>query len=416
MKTLTTLAAALLATGAASAEVGATCAADSDCAKGEACAMAPCPAIACDPNDAECVDPGCEATGQCVLAEENPVDGSACKTDSDCGEGYLCQIVGSSGSTGCACPSDVPAEECDCPPPEPSVDIYGCVPKPCAVDADCGEGQKCVTIELGCPDVAVACTPDGECPPAEAPECDTSTTTQCQYDWEGTCENDADCGAGFACKAYESCTCSGGAASPASEGDDGSGAPPPAEEPSDCVCEPSAEKYCELLVVECESDDDCAPGLLCGSSSPVDMGVPCFDDNGDGSCDEGAKMPCADSDGDGNCDESADVPKTCGFGWKNLAGTTGEPSMNPGGGEGPTEETSGGDGGGDGSAPVDAENDGLPTAPNTGGGDADGTPSAGGNSGGASAGCTATTGSSENLFGLLALFAFTFVARRSRVS
>lgn len=422
MKTLFMFGAAVTAAGSAQALVAMNCKADSDCIEGQVCHLAPCPASTCDPDDKTC-DTTCVSDGWCGVPDEKPPadDLSSCKTDADCGEGYLCQIVGSSGSAGCACPADVPPSDCDCPPPPPPQDFWGCVPKPCAVDADCGEGQECVTIDLGCPVSTPACSPDGNCPEADPVECVNSTTTQCQYKWQGACEVDSDCGAGFACKAMESCACSGGGATPSDGGSGFAPAPPPDEE---CVCSPTDEKYCELVVTECETDADCAPGLTCGGGAgPVATMPACPDENGDGTCDAAGKMACFDEDGDGICDNttSTDAPKTCGYAWKSVDGSTGggeagEPTMNEGPDGAPVPDTAtpgDNDENTDGSEPpVTPGNDGLPTAPNTDDNSSAGGPSSGSSSGGASAGCSAVGGSNPSLLGLLGLALIGLVSRR----
>ena len=113
----------------------------------------------------------------------------------ECGEGLACKVVGSAGYPGCKCFGQ---PECECPPvPQPD---YGCGPKACDSDADCGASgtYKCIDQKAECIHVSVLCKPDTSCPEVAQPDCPASTKV-CQPPWELPCKVDADCGSGFSC-------------------------------------------------------------------------------------------------------------------------------------------------------------------------------------------------------------------------
>jgi uncharacterized protein (TIGR03382 family) len=223
------------------------------------------------------------ATG--ALAQDIP-----CTSDADCGEGQICAL------TDCAQPCDTDVdpncEPTDCGTGVTCIDIGEPPPPNCTADADCAEGERCITETFEtCVDTGCAC-PDGdpacECPPPPPEgECATETFSYCAPPWAAACDADADCGAGFTCELLEVCACSGGGGSEGAP--DADPAAPPAEE---CVCETATEGSCVLERVECESAADCLEGFEC--------------------VDEGSAGTCSVSeDGTVSCDEPAASASIC---------------------------------------------------------------------------------------------------------
>lgn len=198
-----------------------------------------------------------------------------CESDSDCVDGFVCELMEIGVCSAGACPD---GEEC--PEPECYTETLGvCVPTTCTSDADCGEGLLCMAVTFDdCPDIATAppCSEGEECPepePVEEPECETTTENYCLPPYVAPCAADADCGEGFECVEEELCGCSGY---------DPEGPEP--QEP-DCFCEPSGENVCSPVEVECETDDACPSGWTCGDGG--DEPVTCaIDSEGNEHCDE----------------------------------------------------------------------------------------------------------------------------------
>lgn len=210
-----------------------------------------------------------------------------CQVDSDCGENFVCSF-----STA-PCPAMPPCDRADgesCPEPpacEPETVGY-CQPAPprsCETVADCEQGLVCVTYtyETCSGGDAPSCAPDSEgCPePSEPsdPQCSTESEGYCLPPYLAPCEAAADCGEGFACKAQEICTCSGGRGvdldSPEPGGVEGSGGEDSGDVPADdCTCEPGDVKYCELIQQECDSDADCAGDLICAEVPGANVPAP----------------------------------------------------------------------------------------------------------------------------------------------
>ncbi len=214
--------------------------------------------------------------------------GATCASDTDCGKGLVCEVV---GGTACACPAGG-----ECPPCETS-ETRACVPGPCATNGDCADGYVCVSYEVPCATnmSEPACDPDGaSCPPPREPvPCTNEKESVCAPKWTQPCTTAADCGAGFTCEAEEICQCSGsagtGSATPpapsepspggssggadgsasdregGSDGSDGgSGGSGDAMPPdASCTCEPSEAKYCHPEAVSCTGDGQCPEGWTC---------------------------------------------------------------------------------------------------------------------------------------------------------
>jgi len=226
-----------------------------------------------------------------------------CVENDDCPKGWSCEA--SMGAAEC----DAPVPDCEpgskCPEPAPCaapVETRACHPASCATDADCGDGMVCFKDSYTkCSDSAgaPACAPGEECampaPPPDEPSCTSEEIALCVPRYLLPCEQDNDCGDGFACVAGEECTCwgsggaaDGGVAGPSmGDGDDVSGfAPVPVDAGTDqpaadaavggsdpmCECRPTERKHCELQWMVCRTDADCPSDFACkayGDSAAV---------------------------------------------------------------------------------------------------------------------------------------------------
>jgi hypothetical protein len=120
----------------------------------------------------------------------------------------------------------------------------------CADDSDCGPGQVCASAPGSCPPCDLS---EGSCESQEL-ECDEeSDGSICVPSYLAPCEADADCGEGFECVRVACDVPSVG------ESHDG-------ERP--CVDEAGEEGqgYCSLLLIPCESSEECAEGWSCEES------------------------------------------------------------------------------------------------------------------------------------------------------
>lgn len=259
------------------ASAGDECQADTDCPEGQVCNFyntLDCPDMPPCAGD-DCPDaPACDEAvtdGECGFA-----DGSECAADSDCAEGFTCEIVGGWASAGsaCLCPDD--GSECECPEDDAeasSGDIYGCVPAPCESDSDCGDEQVCVVIKADCDSPPpVMGGPEPTEPDCEGDDCgdkaepggssgssgssgsgssgsdsgsdgddgddwecdeDEVVAAYCAPKWAAPCETASDCGEGFTCEAVEVCECSGGGSTGSAGSSSGSATPGGAPAPAD---------------------------------------------------------------------------------------------------------------------------------------------------------------------------------------
>jgi MYXO-CTERM domain-containing protein len=160
------------------------CETDADCAQGLVCEVVG--AIACAvpdcPPGEECPEPE-----PCEPEEFSECVPGPCTSDADCGEGLKCLSVSSETCTGSAMACDPDDEECVVVEVEPvceTVTEQYCAPDwvgECEADADCGEGFTCVAAEIcECssgersdeaePGVEVDPAPDSEAEPAPDPE------------------------------------------------------------------------------------------------------------------------------------------------------------------------------------------------------------------------------------------------------
>ena len=237
-----------------------------------------------------------------------PASAQECVSDQDCPANYACEVVGEMGCLyACA-----PGEECAPPAGCASQEIRGCVPQPCTSDEQCEDGMVCFseTRELCTRPTEPYCPPGSDCPmPAPAP-CETVTESACVPRYEVPCQQDADCGEGFACVEAMECWCMGSGDTGASGGEEvpvdpdtaesdgaeppsGSGEDEPAPDPEreitvdrdeQCGCDPSGKYYCEAQEVECASETDCPEGWTCEADpwQAVSCSVP--EGGGDGEC------------------------------------------------------------------------------------------------------------------------------------
>jgi MYXO-CTERM domain-containing protein len=240
--------------------------------------------------------------------------------DQTCPKNYECK------SAPAACPDIACApDDANCTPPECNGTVETCVALPCASDADCADGMACYTsTEQTCP-TAPACAKDQDCAQPADTACTSTTVTACVPKYLLPCESDADCGAGFTCEEEQDCACSpsiGGSGSAGSgsagSGSAGSGSassggtpvpPAPPEDggagdapsdskspadaagaatpesgtplPPDCTCHSAGTKACNLKLVPCSADSDCAAGFTCEANP---SGVCSADSNGTSSC------------------------------------------------------------------------------------------------------------------------------------
>jgi hypothetical protein len=377
-------AAVLLSSGWALAQ---TCDADSDCLVGEVCLYPPC-AVPCDPDDDTCDLSEC--TGICS-ADRWMVDD--CATDDDCDNGWVCQVIGGWACADVACP-----DGSDCPEPQPcpegNGEIRACVPpppEPCESDADCEDGLVCVTYAYtACPPgVGRDCPPDSNCPDPEPVDCVDVTEGYCVPPYFAPCEEDDDCGPGFACVEGQMCSCSGGGAvggAPSDGGGDDDGNSDDRDW-ADCSCEPTGQLYCELQDMPCDDDGDCPNGFACQALGRPS--VPCWydDETGETRCDD----PIDDDDA-GQC-----VPSD----WLYWMG----PGPRPDSGE-DYDSTVGGAVGGEAEAQGRA-----PTLENPPDGEGGGV-RPGGSSGGSAGGCQVAGGASGLPYALL--FALVWLVGRRR--
>lgn len=245
----------------------------------------------------------CAAGALPLLA--TPAGAQECVDDADCYQNWACEVVGEMGCA-VACPE---GQECDIPVDCVAEEIKECVAQPCESDDQCEEGMVChtETREECSGGSMVDCRPGSECPEPTPVECETVTESACVPGYALPCQQDSDCGEGFACVEAEECWCegsgtagagggSGGAPADADGGaaepQSGSGEDDPAPVPEgdvpvsyeeQCTCEPTGEYYCEMQEIACASDSDCPQGWACEADpwQAVSCSVP---EGGSGEC------------------------------------------------------------------------------------------------------------------------------------
>jgi len=230
--------------------------------------------------------------GSVVLALFAPLFvSSAASAEVACGEttcpqGFVCETQPA------PCPAIACAEGQECPPCDATMEV--CAPASCTSQADCGADMVCAGFDVrdcGGSAPAEPCERGEDCAAPAAPaECSSTTAYECTPRWQLPCAADADCGAGFRCVELESCSCAG---SPAAPGGSGGGAEPapgaraPSPAPVDpdadpsCVCEPSGQKSCEVVETACATNAECAAGWTCQDNPE---GVCWADANGQTGC------------------------------------------------------------------------------------------------------------------------------------
>ncbi len=190
-----------------------------------------------------------------------------CSVNADCPADFTCETDNFASCPPC------PNDGSECSPCESQSYSY-CMPPPptqCSGDSDCDGTDICVSYTYEtCSGggVDIACAPDEPCelPPMDESTCESQTEAYCVPRYVAPCQAAADCGPGFTCEATELCACSSGGSV---GGDSGS---EPSPEP-DCVCEPSGEQSCQVILVECQTDSDCAQDLECISGPSYETPV-----------------------------------------------------------------------------------------------------------------------------------------------
>jgi hypothetical protein len=276
------------------------CFSDADCGDGFVCQLSDC-ANREDGGDADRA-----FAGFCVQVATD------CFSDFDCGQGFHCELQNGGDTGGAERPdSDQdPGEPQPAPPPEGGK----CVENEdalCLSDEECGPGFFCDFLDNA---GAIAIRQEGVCRPLVE-----------------TCFIDEDCGDGRHCELLDA---TGGLVAQ-------SGVCVDNEQVSECnfdgdcrdgqVCaiecgfDPSCPDCDRCLIVgtcvdvttPCSSDADCRDGEVCGLASN-DGGAdarPCFDENGDGQCDDffppqGVCIPVIVDDSC-NSDADCDVGSSC---------------------------------------------------------------------------------------------------------
>jgi len=184
---------------------------DSDCGPGFRCDLfEACPAIACDPNDPNCVEYPCFVEGQCVP---------------DYGQGSCEGACGGGSFDGSCFCDDVCLQYGDCC--SDFLDVCEDIVRPCQADTDCEGGLVC-----------------------------RDETGFCGYPDPAFCESDADCEQGQVCEQID------WGNEPIYD-DNGQPVDPSILPPGFCVDLPQPPPEPLPEPVRCESDADCAQGEVC---------------------------------------------------------------------------------------------------------------------------------------------------------
>ncbi|PIE20964.1 MAG: hypothetical protein CSA66_00260, partial [Proteobacteria bacterium] len=226
------------------------CISDRDCAEGQFCNV----------DYDNCGGPWPNGLMACMgVCEDKEPGPTECESNSDCATGQICQV--SCAAMACACE---PGEDCDCAPWCEGV----CVDDPgsqwCRTDDDCGENEYCgCGGSYGEPSDG-ASEPNLWCEPMCLPK---------PYD----CSSDADCDSGICVIEL----CSGPAVDPLpcdpASNDCG---PPAASCYGYCADDPQPPEY------DCTTDADCDGDMVCELVMCAAVAMPCFDEDGDGECDD----------------------------------------------------------------------------------------------------------------------------------
>jgi hypothetical protein len=292
------------------------CFSDADCGPGAVCEFTDCGAVDDAGEAADCGGGG----GFCVEVR------SECFADSDCGDGFRCDFSGGGaepggddeggggqgdgGSDDGAPPPDGDDDAAERPAPAPGGQ---CVPveQRCTSDDDCDDGAFCdfldaagglAVLEGECRErPPVECIDDSQC--ADGQHCEfldnagavVARAGVCVDDPPASCDSDDACGPGERC--VETCQ-------------------PDPNCPECDVC--LLVGQCLPVDTACDVDGDCRDGEVCKFSDGADRALPCFDDDGDGQCDDVDPAPggvCVPAD-DGSCssDDDCDRGQRCELG------------------------------------------------------------------------------------------------------
>ena len=262
-----------------------SCARDSDCGRGEVCELG---GAACDTpvcaqgchvaedcgENQVCARVEC-LTCPCPGACEDLPDEVACRADTDCDAGEVCELGGDSCNTPVCTPG-------------------------CRNDEACGRGQRCEAVEcLTCPcadqcqtiDIRPDCIRDADC--GEGEVCEFGGALCLQPVCVPGCRADADCAEGTLCTELECLTCP--CPSQCLPPDTNTGCRDDTQCPDGEVCEPGSGCVgANACVPGCHSNDDCAQDEICNTD------VFCFTCPCPGSCEP--------TTGAGDCRLDADCP------------------------------------------------------------------------------------------------------------
>jgi hypothetical protein len=194
-----------------------------------------------------------------------------CSDDSDCGDGFECELGPSAGVSSSDC--DPESGSCDAAPaPEPEPRTGECEPAElrCQTDADCPSGARCSISDDDCDSSAPASGSDSggqagapaPVPPEEI-ECEQASEGQCVFTLT-ECTQDSQCQGDDECTAFDSQTCEGGgsSATPTCVGNN-CPAPEPQPEPEEDSCQVHTISYCFPPIVDCSDGEACPDATRC---------------------------------------------------------------------------------------------------------------------------------------------------------
>ena len=180
---------------------GGGCEKTADCGEGQTCVSGECMTLGTGCSG----DVDCPAGMTCI--EASCVARVFCTKDADCAAGQVCEDAN--------CKDDTTEPECtvddDCPGGHCNTTAGKCVldEGPCAVDADCDDGDPCsldVCQDSSCAHAADTaagcCTADADCVDANPCTVDACVAERCEHDISGAgscCASDADCDDGDGC-------------------------------------------------------------------------------------------------------------------------------------------------------------------------------------------------------------------------
>lgn len=262
-----------VADGAGSAEVGASCTSDSDCAEG-VCAEESGTCVGCL-EDADC-------SGDALCDKVNQRCAGTCEEGSDCTNEDRPYCSGDGVCAECVFDRHCPSDDCDrsTSPPSCACRTTG---ESCGADVECCtlncDGGTCAEAE-SCAELGESCSSSSGCCGSafcnEAGECEECGAAG------ASCSTDSDCCEGTACNdddVCETCVAEGESCAdqPCCTGDCvGIGSPGnPDTEPTCSTAD------CSTKGGSCETTSDCCDGLRCHSDGVcrdcLESGEPCLD-------------------------------------------------------------------------------------------------------------------------------------------